>query len=456
MGYDVNYNAVDYADSRAIVVAVYARLQEMAADLIRAAQHTARCEDELNVQCSIAGIGARGYNLAVLAEHLRVAYQHTTEAVIAARRLNERVSAAIENYESAEATAQKLMLSVTWLQTVADFFTETMNNESRPPTQQMESLLRLLMLINPWSILRPESSTEELVTETSTKLGEALGQADPEGRLELTRRQPPEQLQLDGSLDDYTKLHRLLYDGGSQEHSKFVIAQVEPRTYVVVIPGTQDGFGGPNPFDSMGIVDGFGRQSENYAEPIAEALEYSGAGPGDEVILTGYSQGGIHVTNLLNNTLLRKKFTLTRVLTLGSPIGGIPVPPEIKTLSLEDAKDMVPGTDGRPNRTSPRQMTVTFDGPREEIKNSLPQDGVFGPPHSLTNYEDHLRELQENPAPEVRKQLEMFLLPPGPLVFRRFTLQRKPAETKNKPRDEKPHGTKKRPEPLDHLIAPPH
>ncbi|MGN0127387.1 hypothetical protein [Glutamicibacter soli] len=455
MGYDVNYNAVDYADSRAICVDVYTRLQQMELSLLRAAQQAAQCQDDVNLQCSIAGVAARGYNLALLAEHLRNGYLHATEAVIAGRRLDERVRAAIENYESAEQVTEKMLLAANWLHVVTRFLQETSGNGNRPPTQQMETMLQLLMLANPWNILRPEAGMDALVTETTKQLGEAIGTMDPDGRLELTGEQPPEQLQAKGNLDDYATLHRLLYDGGAEEQGKFVIAQLDSKTFVLVLPGTQDGFGGANPFDSMGIVDGFGRDSENFAEPIARALEYSGAGPGDEVILTGYSQGGIHVANLLKNKLMRKKFTMTRALTLGSPIGGIPVPSEVRTLSVEDSKDMVPGTDGRQNRTSPRQMTVTFDGPRKDVEDALPQGGVFGPPHSLPNYEDHLRELQRNPAPDVRKQLEAFMLPPGPLTFRRFKLERK-SLPKQKPRGQEPRGSGKQRKPLDHEIAPPH
>lgn len=455
MGYDVNYNAVDYADSRAICVEVYARLQQLELDLLRAAQHAAQCQDDVNLQCGAAGVAVRGYNLALLAEHLRNGYLHATEAVIAGRRLAERVRAAIENYESAEERTEKMLLAADWVHVVTRVLQETSGNGNRPPTRQMETMLQLLMLANPWNIVRPDAGMDELVTETTKQLGNAIDTMDPEGRLGLTGRQPPEQLQVDGNLDDYAKLHRLLYDGGIEEQGKFVIAQLDPKTYVLVLPGTQDGFGGNNPFDSMGIVDGFGRDSENYAEPIAQALEYSGAGPDDEVILTGYSQGGIHVANLLKNNLMRKKFKMTRALTLGSPIGGIQVPPEVRTLSVEDSKDMVPGTDGRPNRTSPRQMTVTFDGPRKDIEGMLPQGGVFGPPHSLQNYEDHLRELQRDPDPEVRKQLQGFLLPTGPIMFRRFRLERKTAQ-KQEPRGEAQRRGGKRGRPLEHEIAPPH
>ena len=183
MGYDVNYNAVDYADSRAICVDVYTRLQQMELSLLRAAQQAAQCQDDLNLQCSIAGVAARGYNLALLAEHLRNGYLHATEAVIAGRRLDERVRAAIENYESAEQVTEKMLLAANWLHVVTRFLQETSGNGNRPPTQQMETMLQLLMLANPWNILRPEAGMDALVTETTKQLGEAIGTMDPDGRV---------------------------------------------------------------------------------------------------------------------------------------------------------------------------------------------------------------------------------------------------------------------------------
>ncbi|GAA1407170.1 hypothetical protein AUR04nite_03970 [Glutamicibacter uratoxydans] len=448
MGYDVNYNSADYADAQGICQQVYAQLQEVESSLLRAAVQSDQCQNDVAMQSSAAGLSARSYFAAQLAGCLRRGYQHAAESVIEARRLAERVAAAIENYEYSEALIQKMVLAESWKEIGEDFFTQSMNNANRPPTETMQSLLRMLMVLNPWNIVGTDSNPQELVTETTRELTGMIESAGPQRSIELTRIQEQESIEIDGTLDSYTQLHRLLNDGGENEHSKFIVAQVDPNKYIVIIPGTQDGLGGPNPFDTMGIVDAFGRDSENYVGPISDALEYSGAGPDDEVIVTGYSQGGIHAANLLKNRLMRKKFKMTKAITFGSPIGGIDLPEEVRTLSLEDKKDMVPGTDGRGNKVTERQMTVSFDGPRRQIMDQLPQDGIFGAPHSLTNYEDHVRELQQEPTPEIRQQLSEFTLPTGPLAFRRFTIERRA--------ERKPKGKEKRREDLDHQIAPPH
>jgi hypothetical protein len=47
------------------------------------------------------------------------------------------------------------------------------------------------------------------------------------------------------------------------------------------------------------------------------------------------------------------------------------------------------------------------------------------------------------------------MLPPGLVLFRRFTLERN-AVPKKKPRGEEPRGSGKQRKPLGHQIAPPH
>lgn len=456
MGYDVSYNSIDYAVSRSICQQVYSQLQGIEQRLMSSAAKVDQCQSDVNLQCAVAGIGARGYNLGLLADYLRSGYRHAYEAVLAARTLTERVEAAIENYESSEALVEKLMLESGWKQTAQSFVDQTLSNGNRPPTRNMQDMLRLLMLLNPWNLLRRDKDSEELVTHTTRQLTETLAKIGPGYTLQLTEKSPKESIDIDGTLESYAQLHRVLNDGGEPKKSQILVAQIDPNKYMVVIPGTQDGMGGPNPFDTIGIVDAFSKESENLVGPITEALEDSGAGPTDEVILTGYSQGGIHVANLLKSKLMRKRFKITKGLTLGSPIGGIAIPKDIKTLSIEDSKDMVPGTDGRQNHTSPEQMTIIFDGPRQEIKDLLPPDGTFGPPHSLDNYSDHLKELGTEPKPEVREQLEAFRLPPGPVYFKRYKIRRVPES--QHPRQKAPTVTrrdKKRDTP-ELKIAPPH
>ena len=423
MGYEVNYNEVDYADAAQAVQHGYAQLQQVQSLLLAAAQRAGQCQEEVALRAAAAGVPAQLAALEALAARLRDGYQQAGLAVLDARRLQEKTGAAMENYQRAEAVVEKVMHSVQAGNFVVPFLRDLAANGNRPPRERMETLLRLLMLANPYFLFNGQGLQESV--DDTTRWLTGLLQAVPrdyDSQLLLDSGMAPEQFEAQGTLQDYYRLHQQLQQAPD---GQIMVVQVDPQTYAVFIPGTQEGMGGPNPFDTLGIVDGFARDSENYVQPIDEALRRSGAEEGDEVVLSGYSQGGIHAANLLGSKLLRKKYKLDKMLTLGSPIGNIDLPDEVKSLSLEDAKDMVPGTDGGPNRHRKRQWTVTFDGPREQIKDQLPTDGIFGAPHNLRNYGDHLAELDAAPEAELRRQRELFLLPKGPLKLHRFTLRRK-------------------------------
>ncbi|MGP5048787.1 hypothetical protein [Glutamicibacter ardleyensis] len=436
MGYDVNYNSLDYAQSRQICQQVYGQLQDVQAQLLRASVRAQECQQQSQNQCLANGVANHGYAVGVLADKLRTGYHHATEAVLDARRLEEKVSAAIENYVRAETRIENsILVSGKW-QILVDLWNNTRHNDSRPPTQDMENILKLFVLLSSprdrFGFARPQP---EMMHETTQNLAEFIKIWGPfrNKELKLSDSDPVEKFESDGTVNTFYKLHQVLNDAGPEEDGKILIAEAEKdgkNVHLVILPGTQPDSDGQNPFDTYGIIDGFGLDSENFAGPIAEALEISGAQDGDEVILSGYSQGGIHIANLMKNKFLRKKFKMKKMLTFGSPIGHIDLPEDIRSLSLEDSKDMVPGTDGTENTRKKDQITVKFDGPRNEDQLD---DGLFGKPHDLDNYGDHLKEMVENPVPDLQDNLREFAIPPGPLTYRKFKIERKerPKNTKH-------------------------
>ncbi|PRA12309.1 hypothetical protein CQ010_06570 [Arthrobacter sp. MYb211] len=446
MGYDVNYNALDYAQSAQICQQVYGQLQSVETQLLRASVRAQECQREAQTQCWVNGIGNRGYSLGILADKLRTGYHHAAEAVIGARRLEEKVHAAIENYVRAETRIENsILVSAKW-QILLDAWNSTRNNDSRPPTTDMETLLKLFVLLSSprdrFGFARPQPL---MMHETTEKLADFISTWGPlrSKELHLGDAQPVEQVEIDGTLNGYYQLHKILNDAGPSDDGQILIAEAEQdgeNVYLVILPGTQGEGNGNNPFDTYGIIDAFSLESENFAGPISEALHITGAREGDEVILSGYSQGGIHIANLMKNRFLRKKFKMEKMLTLGSPIGHIDLPEDIRSLSIEDSKDMVPGTDGVENKRKKDQITVKFDGPRFEEQLD---EGLFGKPHDLDNYGDHLEELVENPIPDLHENLREFGLPPGPLRFRKFKIERKerPRNTKHENWEEEKYGS---------------
>ncbi|MCX6498354.1 MAG: hypothetical protein NTU93_06070 [Arthrobacter sp.] len=157
------------------------------------------------------------------------------------------------------------------------------------------------------------------------------------------------------------------------------------RAWVVIVPGTQLGGlpEGTNPFDTAGIVEALGYDSQETTAAIRQALREAGAEAGEQLAAVGYSQGGIHAMNLGGDKAFLAEFDLKFVLTAGSPVGGITPEPGIGSLHLEHQHDWVPGADGLANADTKDRVTVT-------LTNSLaippPQDFGLGPGHRLENY----------------------------------------------------------------------
>ena len=449
MGYEVNYNSLDYAEAGEICQRVANDIDGICDVLLKAAQAADRCQRDLDLQCMVSGIGARGYNVGLLGDLIRDAYQQSREGQITAFDLTAKVSEAMRNYEVAESAAERMVLASTGAVLVGDFISETRDNDWRPPLESMEMFLRLVFSYLPRLPFGSNLTLTEQIEDAAKDLSgfiRRLGE-DRNTEIQLTGQDPPQTVEIDGKMQSYFQLHQMLEGEGTENNGKIMIVKADDDTYIAIFPGTQNDSEVPSPFGPEGIADGFGVESENFAKPLDEALEISGAKEGDEVILSGYSQGGIHVAQLSKNKFLKHKYKLNKVLTLGSPIGTIDLPEDVRSLSVEDQKDMVPGTDGGPNPGKGEHYTTTFPGPREHLEDILPDDGIFGAPHNLKNYGDHLLELDENPKLEIREHLEKYYLPESLVKIRMFKLERKPKEPRPITEEEKQR--------LKH-VAPPH
>jgi hypothetical protein len=103
-------------------------------------------------------------------------------------------------------------------------------------------------------------------------------------------------------------------------------------------------------------------ETTSYETMVGQALAASGVptGPdGPPVMLVGHSQGGIVAATAAGYL----PYNVTHVVTAGSPVGNIPVPPGVQMLSLENNSDLVPHLDARANADAANHTTVTFDLP---------------------------------------------------------------------------------------------
>lgn len=131
--------------------------------------------------------------------------------------------------------------------------------------------------------------------------------------------------------------------------------------HVVYLPGTDD----LNPLSSdsdirdveedLRVASG---QRSAYLEGVEKAMRDAGIRQGDPVMLAGHSLGGMVAAKELSEGT---SFNVTNVITAGSPTAvERHFPTTSHVLSIESSGDIVPHIEGRPNRISPQQTTVTF------------------------------------------------------------------------------------------------
>jgi hypothetical protein len=156
------------------------------------------------------------------------------------------------------------------------------------------------------------------------------------------------------------------------------VPQAHGSAWVVEISGTQvwDPRARSNPFDVTTDVRAMAQDATALADGVQQALEQAqaastsdraagvGSPPGSAqapVMLVGHSLGGIAAAGLASSPRFTQAHAVTHVVTMGSPVGRMPVPTGIDVLSLEHTQDAVPRFDGQPNPDRATWVTVSRD-----------------------------------------------------------------------------------------------
>jgi hypothetical protein len=167
------------------------------------------------------------------------------------------------------------------------------------------------------------------------------------------------------------------------------------KSWVVSLPGTQSQ--GPeataNPFDETGVAEALAYDSRHVSAAVSAALEEAGAEAADQVVLVGYSQGGIHAMNMAADKAFLAEHNVSYVLTAGSPVGDVDLPEGLRSLHLEHVQDWVPGADGRASPDTRDRVTVTLTN---EVATPDGEDGGLGPGHDFGNYVAGAQLLQDS------------------------------------------------------------
>ena len=159
-------------------------------------------------------------------------------------------------------------------------------------------------------------------------------------------------------------------------------------SYVVQIPGTQDWSTqrGDNPVDLTTNVALMAGDDTVMVDLVADAMREAGIPPGAPVMLTGHSQGGITAMTMAADADLQDEFSITSVVTGGSPVGRIEVPDGVSVLSLEHDQDVVPMLDGADNPDRAEWTTVRRELTEAEGGDGSAADRGPGGAHSIDNY----------------------------------------------------------------------
>jgi hypothetical protein len=179
------------------------------------------------------------------------------------------------------------------------------------------------------------------------------------------------------------------------------------RAWVVHLPGTEDWstFDSPNPFDMEGNMEGmtaahqeaFKQQEVLVQQLIKESLAASGAVPGEDVLLTGHSGGGIHAAAAAADPAFLADVNVKMIVIAGSPAKNTGVGEGISVLDLQNENDIVTAVDFGPPAPSNNWVTVTSHRP--SIADDSGLGGVLAQAHSLENYIDDAAALDQSDDP---------------------------------------------------------
>ncbi|WP_152188780.1 hypothetical protein [Georgenia satyanarayanai] len=200
------------------------------------------------------------------------------------------------------------------------------------------------------------------------------------------------------------------------------------RSWTLLLPSTQAMVpGGSNPVDNLTNAETYGGLVSDVEIGAVEALRLAGVRPGEAVAVIGFSQGGLTGMRLASDPLVRQRFTITTVVTAGSPVGHLPTPAGTEVLHLEHLEDPFVGLDGTSNPAEEARTTVS----RSLATGTTGKTRLEVPPadsHSITEYTRTARlalEADERSVTHLAERLAAVTGGPGDRVTAtRFTLER--------------------------------
>jgi hypothetical protein len=154
-------------------------------------------------------------------------------------------------------------------------------------------------------------------------------------------------------------------------------------SWIVDVPGTKSWQFDPRSRDHLNDLatnlSTIAGEPSARVDGVTRALEMAGVRRGEPVMLVGHSQGGLVAMRAAEQCAKDGRFTVTHVVTAGSPIARMAVPDGVQVLSLENRYDLVPRLDGQPPPPEPNRVTVTFDAQSHDVGLNHAMDRTYLP-----------------------------------------------------------------------------
>ncbi|WP_293695090.1 hypothetical protein [uncultured Agrococcus sp.] len=224
---------------------------------------------------------------------------------------------------------------------------------------------------------------------------------DHEGRVDLSDMSPGEFLAWlqEGNLDADKQVGIDMPDGLDNETSSAVTVTevVGPdgdARYVVNIPSTQVWVPGGDALNDItsGVAGKMGDERTQLEQAVIDAMERAGVAPGDSVILSGWSLGGITAGNLAADPDFASTYDVDGVVAAGSALDDTSIPPHIPVLQFEHANgDGGILNDPIPAITDPDNPSHRHD-PNRTIVTVSPPDGTGFVPHVGDAYGETMQD----------------------------------------------------------------
>lgn len=173
-------------------------------------------------------------------------------------------------------------------------------------------------------------------------------------------------------------------------------ADGKERVVVYVPPTTDWGVGGENTSDMQTNLETLSGNDSAMRAVVRQALADAGVDSDTEVMLVGYSQGGIVSMSLASDEDFTAQYNVTTVVTVGSPVSDFEVSDDLEVLSIEHDQDVVPQLDGSVNPDQFNWTTVTTTPDLEPGQS--PQDA-----HGGDVYAQAIAGVEDDPAVQAFK-----------------------------------------------------